>query len=212
MRKIVFYSILSLILLTGCSSTVETEIADKIKSKLNEEESITKYITDEITINQSEPERYQGFDFIDFDVQASTNSDFANLSNGEKSNVLSAVTDIIESNTDRGYQFHCGEGIVCAFSNIEFSNGEDIYSYESINGVDSDLVLKHNGENIHTPVSTTNKTIHAFMEQKYNEITNYGESYDPEIHDPMVAKLASEQFNISEEEAGQIIIEISMQQ
>lgn len=52
--------------------------------------------------------------------------------------------------------------------------------------------------------------IYNFMLNKYDEITNYGANYIPEIHDPQVARLASEKFCISEEEAGQIYVDKEM--
>lgn len=54
------------------------------------------------------------------------------------------------------------------------------------------------------------KKIYDFMEKAYDQLTNYGENYNPEIHDPMVAKLASEEFGISEYEAGRIYVKVQM--
>jgi hypothetical protein len=48
------------------------------------------------------------------------------------------------------------------------------------------------------------------MKSKYDEITDYGASYDPNIHDPLVAQLAAEQFGISESEAGQIYLNMEL--
>ncbi|MGM0878845.1 MAG: hypothetical protein ACQEWV_30300 [Bacillota bacterium] len=231
MRKIIFFTMLTLILLTGCSGPVKTEIADSIENKLNEDKEIAKYITDSIQITHSTSAQSGGYKYINFDVNSEVNSNFINLSDEEKNDVLSKMASIIEKNTDFGFDFDCGDKKICAFNDIELTNNKDTYSYESLD-LDGDLIMNHNGEEVYpleeetvttTPSesddiqSNSNPTldkeaIHAFMEYQYNEITNYGDSYEPEIHDPMVAKLASERFNISEEEAGQIFIEISMQQ
>ncbi|OAS85097.1 hypothetical protein [Metabacillus litoralis] len=60
--------------------------------------------------------------------------------------------------------------------------------------------------------SATKEEIYEFMKLKYDEITNYGETYVPELHDLEVAELASENFNISAQEAGDIYIEMEMNQ
>lgn len=44
--------------------------------------------------------------------------------------------------------------------------------------------------------------VFLFMNTKYDEITNNGESYNPSVHDEMVAELAAEEFGITAEEAG----------
>lgn len=48
------------------------------------------------------------------------------------------------------------------------------------------------------------------MKLKYDKITNYGANYEPDVHDPLIAKLAAEKFGISESEAGQIYIDMEM--
>jgi hypothetical protein len=50
------------------------------------------------------------------------------------------------------------------------------------------------------------QAVYNYMINAYQVITNNGEEYDPELHDPMVANLASMQFNISEEEAQEIFV------
>ncbi|MED3554066.1 hypothetical protein [Cytobacillus praedii] len=52
--------------------------------------------------------------------------------------------------------------------------------------------------------------IYNFMVSKYNEITNYGANYIPEIHDPEVSRLASEKFGISQSKADEIFIRKEM--
>ncbi|WP_427137594.1 hypothetical protein [Psychrobacillus psychrodurans] len=52
--------------------------------------------------------------------------------------------------------------------------------------------------------------IYDYMKNEYNQITNFGESYVPEIHDNLVAELASEKFGISSFEAGNIYVKMEM--
>lgn len=228
MLKMVLYGMLTIVLLTGCG--LDKEVADSIEGKLNEDKEIAKYITEPIEITHSTSAQSGGYKYINFDVASKVNSDFIKMSNEEKNNVLLKIENIISENTDFGYDFDCGKKKICVFNDIALTNNEDTYSYESLD-LDGDLIMNHNGEEVYPveeeTVTTTpsesddiqsdnnptfdKEAIHAFMEYQYNEITNYGESYDPEIHDPMVARLASERFGISEEEAGQIFIDVSMQ-
>src|SRR5699024_8415872 len=48
--------------------------------------------------------------------------------------------------------------------------------------------------------------IYNFMERVYIEITNNGMDYIPEIHDPEVDRITSEEFDISESEANRIYL------
>lgn len=59
-------------------------------------------------------------------------------------------------------------------------------------------------------VESKEERIYEFMKSAYEQITNYGETYVPEIHDPMVADLASEQFGIASSEAERIYIKMEM--
>lgn len=43
--------------------------------------------------------------------------------------------------------------------------------------------------------------VHDYMEDRYIEMTNNWENYDPEEHDPVVERLASMEFGITPEEA-----------
>ncbi|WP_157804084.1 hypothetical protein [Lysinibacillus xylanilyticus] len=45
------------------------------------------------------------------------------------------------------------------------------------------------------------------MKLQYDKVTKNGDNYVPEIHDPMVAKMAAEKFKITEEQAARIFIE-----
>lgn len=46
--------------------------------------------------------------------------------------------------------------------------------------------------------------VYTYMKAQYDEITNMGDNYDPDVHDPMVAELASKKFGITSDEAGKI--------
>ncbi|UZD75322.1 hypothetical protein [Bacillus siamensis] len=59
--------------------------------------------------------------------------------------------------------------------------------------------------------SANDQTIYNYMENEFNRITNNGENYTPEIHDSMVAELASEKFGITVDEANEIYVNMSME-
>lgn len=65
-------------------------------------------------------------------------------------------------------------------------------------------------ENDNLKEQVNKQEVYDFMEREFNSITNYGESYVPEIHDPMVAKKAAEYFGITQEEADALYIEVAM--
>ncbi|MBP1995207.1 hypothetical protein [Paenibacillus eucommiae] len=57
--------------------------------------------------------------------------------------------------------------------------------------------------------SASISTIYKYMMDEFDQITNYGDNYDPEIHDLQVLKRASEHFNISISEADKIYLEMA---
>lgn len=62
-----------------------------------------------------------------------------------------------------------------------------------------------------SPRKVVNKEeVYSFMKDQYNKLTNYGESYIPEIHDDKVDELASKKFGITKSEASRIYIEKEM--
>ncbi|TYS50099.1 hypothetical protein [Bacillus infantis] len=55
--------------------------------------------------------------------------------------------------------------------------------------------------------SMENSNIYFFMRDEFDRTTNYGESYNPEVHDLLVVKSAAEKFSISELKADKIYID-----
>lgn len=54
------------------------------------------------------------------------------------------------------------------------------------------------------------RRIYKYMVNAYDQITNYGENYVPEIHDQQVAELASKYFGITLSEADDIYVKVAM--
>ena len=67
-----------------------------------------------------------------------------------------------------------------------------------------------NGDSVSTNAKTDNsntneykvdpRTVHEYMQNQFDVITNYGENYVPEIHDPLVTQKAADAFNLTYEE------------
>lgn len=67
-----------------------------------------------------------------------------------------------------------------------------------------------NGDSVSTNATTDNsntneykvdpRTVHEYMQNQFDIITNYGENYVPEIHDPLVIQKAADAFNLTYEE------------
>lgn len=70
--------------------------------------------------------------------------------------------------------------------------------------------VKSIGSNSNNKSEIDKAQVYAFMKATYKRVTNSGESYTPEIHDPLVAYYASIKYDISEDEAGKIYIEGEM--
>ncbi|MFD2924486.1 hypothetical protein [Halobacillus naozhouensis] len=226
MGRIFFYLMVALFLFSGCG--LNTEVVDSVEDKLKNNDEIAKYV-DSIDIKHRSNGSHEGYSFIDFSVYASANDDFLSLSDKEKYDILSKVDNILSEGAEISYQFECGKKKICTFEDIIFENGQDTYSFNTLEWSD-ELVMNHNGERAYPTVSETVTTtpddddsefdntivnkeaVYNFMENKYKEITNNGENYVPETHDPLVAQLASKRFGISAEEAGQIYVEVSLGQ
>jgi hypothetical protein len=95
---------------------IKTEIADSIEDQLNKEKRITQYIKDSINTTHYTSTQSEGYSFIRFDINAEVNSQFTNLSDEEKYEVLVSVANILEENTDIEYGFRCGEKKICAYA------------------------------------------------------------------------------------------------
>ncbi|WP_059103150.1 hypothetical protein [Shouchella shacheensis] len=52
--------------------------------------------------------------------------------------------------------------------------------------------------------------IYFFMEGEYNRLTHFGENYDADIHDQQVAERAAKEFDLTEDEAGQLYADFGM--
>ena len=85
----------------------------------------------------------------------------------------------------------------------------DNWKVSSVYYLEEDTSKEYMGNN-NLEEQVNKQEVYDFMEKKFNSITNYGETYIPEIHDPMVAEIAAEHFGITQEEADAMYIDVAM--
>lgn len=156
-------------------------------------------------------------------IHAELNERFASLSQTKQYNTL---RNTIQYLMEESILPECGNAD-CDYENIIATSkgntyampfGSSMYDFTDlpmlINGdewVTSDS-LESNESTETTTSSPSEDEIYEYMKQAYDELTNYGDSYVPEIHDPQVAEMASEKFGISPQQAGDIYIKKEMGQ
>jgi hypothetical protein len=225
MRKsltIIFFSVL--FFLAGCYPSSEDLNTKELITYFNDSD-ISEYVNDysfEVVGVKKDGE-------YPVNVLLSVSGDFDEMNLYEKYQVMRSLVDEASDEI-----VTCGD-YECSFSQLIVKSPEGnhstsfdsyISSYsESLTFNDteySEEVLEEEfapKEKVTTPVSTPDSStsssskaeIYEYMKIAYDQLTNYGDSYDPDVHDPMVAQMAAEQFDISPTEAGNIYIEMEMQ-
>lgn len=155
MKKIGIFLILFFVL-TGCSA-VKTEISDSINKKINNDESIMKYISGKVEYNHNTSLENDGYSYEKFDLYATSNKKFDNLTDSEKYDVLLKITSLIQDKTSDDYTFDCGEKKVCAYTSVKLSYNDDTYSFDSLD-VNDVLELQYNGEVVYSEGSNSDTT------------------------------------------------------
>lgn len=215
LKKMLF--LLIVLSLAGCSNRDNSEDIEKEYMSLLDEElrdgELINYIDGDINLVSAIPHTVSSKQFFEFVLEANMKSTFGKLTDEEKYELFKEL--------DTAYlDTSCGEFSNCNIDTFTFIDNDDTYSVSPFYGFevsknDEDFnpkpvqVTTTNGES-NTGSNFDKQAIYSFMKLKYEEVTNYGENYDPDIHDPLVARLAATQFGISESEAGQIYIEMDM--
>lgn len=94
------------------------------------------------------------------------------------------------------------------FNQYETSE-KNVNSLETIeDDTSDDLYISENKDNLYDsePKELNEIEIYTYMQDTFNTLTNYGETYEPDTHDKTIALLASKKFNISAEQANEIYI------
>jgi site-specific DNA-cytosine methylase len=165
------------------------------------------------------------------DVIVNVSDKFENYENRERLGMMGHFYE----NYIEGDYIECGgpdcivNGLVLKTKNNEYSlvketlslfpslltNGKDEYTWEQLKEENSKLTEVEEAEkaaNEPKTNGTSNSLIYEYMKVAYDELTNYGDTYDPEVHDHMVAQMAAERFGITVEQASSIYIEYEMNQ
>lgn len=116
----------------------------------------------------------------------------------------------------------CGNNL-CAWKFIIAETSSNVYVTDdetmSANGTEEykwkDLVAEDQRkadeeelrQNAAEGINASNFAIHLFMKLEYDKLTKNGQNYIPEVHDPIVAKMAAKEFEITEEQALEIYTE-----
>lgn len=207
-KKNALFGLLLLFILFGCSPDLEE--LDKDTTSFLQDTSLNTYIE---KVSYEIGEKNDGEYPVTIKVEAK--EELSKLSEEELFYTLSNTVEYLHK--QRLY-LDCGNA-ECDYEKLEVNSGNDKYSMEFVfYNIQENLtlIINDNKEIVWDDIkkkdslTTLELNVYIWMKDKYNEITNFGENYVPEIHDPQVAKLASEKFNISVEKAGEIYEKIEM--
>lgn len=197
MKKWMLLIIAIMLVLVGCekrdnSNDIKKEYMSLLNRELNKGE-LKNYIDGKIKLVSAEPHTVKSMQFYDFVLKANLNQKFGNLSDEDRYKLLKDLDSVY-------LDTFCGENSHCSIDSFTFKDNENTYVVSPTFG----FKITKNDENfdpVSVPVITTDENensdsdsnsninkqaIYNFMKSKYDEITNYGENYDPGIHDPLV--------------------------
>lgn len=214
------------VILSGCEThppPVDMKVLKANVETYLEGTELSPYIDDySLTIKE-----FENSNSKDITIYASVNDEFVKLTDSDKFKIFNETGKHIDSVKDKDGKF-CGKNVYCHFYEIKAINGENIYTgrwgfsdYVSdemaINGrILTDFDFEERTEPIFTPSKTSSnksseRAIYEFMKSAFDIETNYGEYYIPEVHDPLVGRMAAEKFGISPNEALDIYTKFEMQ-
>gem|GEM_PF-3663480 len=146
-----------------------------------------------------------------------------NVNCGEEYTCYLSKISISKQEQDNNYEY-----------SIELGQGIEPKRINVNNRFISLLVREMKNERVHKPLTPTSsntettqtnntqqdapkkeineRAVFDYMENQYNVLTNMGENYIPEVHDPMVASMASDKFGISVSKAIEIYEKIALVQ
>ena len=212
--------------LFGCSPNLE-----KVKGDLNptiEETSLNDYIDDiDKDVSYSYKEKANDNKEYKVDITVKVANSFNKLDRLGKFNLLSDVTQEIDNNT---VYPECGS-VDCDFGSLlivadhngskeKYSmsvghSGEPVMNYDGVSYKEEDFNY-YTEDDSSTSVSGDNSyladAVYEYMEQLFDEITDNGENYDPDIHDPQVTQAAADKFGITYKEASEMYVEKAVEE
>lgn len=228
MKKILAYAAAPclVLLLNGCSSKPEINSIKLDTDSSIEDSKLADYLADganSVSYSYKEEE-----DKYKINVKAKVDNTFYDNNPLGILNILSRTVQ----DMDKDISDYCGRKD-CEFGTLKVvsatSTKKDPYSMK-IDSYDGDEVLVRDdvkykredltyykdpdgilpdpnyNENEEEDVLTLEDAVYQYMEDKFDQITNHGENYIPEIDDPKVIKAAAEYFDITEEKADEIYV------
>ncbi|MFK8881692.1 hypothetical protein [Bacillus velezensis] len=218
MKNIFIIIPILIFVLSGCG--MDTKEAETFLKELSKNKTVSQYLSEAPTLDYTNPIKK----YYEFKINLSMNKEFTQLSNKEKYKVLYKVYELIE---DKGFSkvINCGDKYTCSVDEvhakyknddytIDFNHVYSLYQLEKNDEVIFDLENEKEKRKENSPEEeiqlANDQTIYNYMENEFNRITNYGENYTSEIHDSMIAELASKKFGITVDEANEIYVSMSM--
>ncbi|MFB4471849.1 hypothetical protein ACDI16_02625 [Oceanobacillus caeni] len=232
MKKLLLTLLAFSIVLVGCSGETVKGFPDTVlidvddyRTALNDNKEFSKYV-EEVKFIGEVDENISTLNYF-LDVVVKANNDFESLSKEDIYHLMfSMVKEIedeptfeIEDTDTRNLTFL--RNLVLSTSDNNYVMGikhykeEYSYKYELVIN-DSEVYRPEKEQELNLKANATEqkeaeeRKIYNYMESKYNEITNNGADYIPEIHDPMVDKMVSKKFDITENEANRIYLEFKL--
>lgn len=193
----------------------------KINSNVNDtvlESPIGKYALGDVELDKQTRELSNGDKVSQYHVSLSVKNAFDELTPEEQYNMMQTIIDPI---LDVGHNYDSDR-----FDTLTFNTTSSTYKMDFIYQkliIDDTIEFSKNDfekeeeKKTSTTTSTTTsipsideRAVYEFMDRAFEVITNYGEDYVPEVHDPQVAQLAAIKFGISISEADSIFIKFAM--
>ncbi|WP_273852323.1 hypothetical protein [Guptibacillus spartinae] len=223
MRRKILYLLVMVLLLVACSKT-EPELSSigKEDEEYLMEDDLGSYV-DEVSYEIGKKIENEDYDYsINFIIKAKDS--FDQLENREKLGLMGAF-----------YQGYLHEGYVncgspeCSWGNIVIktsnnayvsdgysmiTNGKNKYTWEELregNGKLADQAEASKRANESKTNGVSNDIIYKYMKSAYDDLTDNGANYIPEVHDPLVDEMAAQRFGITEAQANEIYIKREME-
>lgn len=175
-----------------------------------------------------------GYKFVFFEISSNGEGTFLELNDQEQMKFLLDVVEVAKKEVKTvGTDFYCGKNYICIIDSVRLSITGDKNKMYRIKDLDLQNKGKEPTEYVmevsdvygteivryHSPgsemVANLDKPsdfefkVHRYMQEKYRKITSI-QDYEPEKHDLWVANMASTEFNITAEKAGQIYVDVEM--
>lgn len=211
MRRLLILFIL-LFILTGCSKAEPdlSNSSESLEESIMEHTEIKEYV-DSISYEKGEELIDDEYNDYTVNVLLHVKKSFVNLTKKNQLENLYASYNYFDSEE----WIECGKpdcrlGLFIAKHDSNeykllngnlYVNGEEVFTWEQVREENSKLAEEN---------TSREDKIYDYMKNAYDEITNYGANYIPEEHDSLIAKMAAENFGMTEEEAGEIYISKEM--